>query len=443
MELIETKTEFATLDFLKILLDQNKIPNELIEDELFYDEKPFKYIEFKFPVARDSEIIRVTERDDIDSIMSCDFVKYRGISDYEAIWSNELKNIECQVQDAVGGGISRGLMRRLSRFLNVEEELENENGDKEPLNFLLFNDGTTKVTIGYSSKEFAFLNAYKDGRRIDLDNKTSYFRVTIKIENVNIETEEEARKKLEKISNALFYQLSIIYDFCLTLSPRRESLLERKRKSQHRSLDFERKDLTLDYTYDEIPMSLYWFALNNIHSPIFMYFALYQALEFYFPIYATMNVKNKIQNLLKDPKFRATKDSDIMKILNVAKSNHNNNWGDEREQLLITLRSVVSGEEIIDFIKENEQLELYFNSKESTKVADKKIQLNDASGIVNDLAERIYDIRCRIVHNKASETTKKILPMTKNVGYLRNDVKLLKYIVEKVIIANSKHFSLE
>ena len=132
-----------------------------------------------------------------------------------------------------------------------------------------------------------------------------------------------------------------------------------------------------------------------------------------------------------------------MKILNVAKSNHNNNWGDEREQLLITLRSVVSGEEIIDFIKENEQLELYFNSKESTKVADKKIQLNDASGIVNDLAERIYDIRCRIVHNKASETTKKILPMTKNVGYLRNDVKLLKYIVEKVIIANSKHFSLE
>ena len=161
MELIETKTEFTTLDSLKLLLDRNKIPNELIEDELFYDEKTFKYIEFKFPVARDSEIIRVTERDDIDSIMSCDFVKYRGISDYEAIWSNELKNIECQVQDAVGGGISRGLMRRLSRFLNVEEELENENGDKEPLNFLLFNDDTTKVTIGYSSKEFAFLNEYK------------------------------------------------------------------------------------------------------------------------------------------------------------------------------------------------------------------------------------------------------------------------------------------
>ena len=443
MELIETKTEFATLDSLKLLLDQNKIPNELIEDELFYGEKPFKYIEFKFPVARDSEIIRITERDDIDNIISSDFVKYRGISDYEAIWSNELKIIECQVQEAAGLGISRGLMRRLSRFLNVEEELENENGDKEPLAFLLFNDGTTKVTIGYSSKEFAFLNASKDGRRIDLYNKTSHFRVTMKIENVDVETEENARKKLEKISNALFYQLTVLYDFCLTLSPRRESLLERKRKNQRKSIDFERKDLTLDYTYDEIPMSLYWFAMNNVHSPIFMYFALYQALEFYFPIYATMNVKNKIQNILKDPKFRATKDSDIMKILNIAKANHNNNWGDEREQLSITLRSIVSGEEIIEFIKENEQLELYFSSKESSKVAEKKLQINDASGIVNDLAERIYDIRCRIVHNKASETSKKILPMTKNVDHLRNDVKLLKYVVEKGIIANSKHFSLE
>ena len=191
MELIETKTEFATLDSLKLLLDQNKIPNELIEDELFYGEKPFKYIEFKFPVARDSEIIRITERDDIDNIISSDFVKYRGISDYEAIWSNELKNIECQVQDAVGGGISRGLMRRLSRFLNVEEELENENGDKEPLNFLLFNDGTTKVTIGYSSKEFA---------------KAAGISVSLAQVTLNVLYELKVVKRIGKKGNAFLYE---------------------------------------------------------------------------------------------------------------------------------------------------------------------------------------------------------------------------------------------
>ena len=74
---------------------------------------------------------------------------------------------------------------------------------------------------------------------------------------------------------------------------------------------------------------------------------------------------------------------------------------------------------------------------------EKKPRLNDSNGILDDLVERIYDIRCRIVHNKASETDKKILPMTKNVNYLKHEVELLKFIVRKVLIANSSPFSLK
>ena len=442
MEVVTTEKTVVTLDALKTVLDENSIKNEIIEDVRFFDESPYRYIEFEFPVARSKELIRVYDYDNIESIVACNFLKYRGIGKYEAIWSNELKTIECLIEDKTNLVSSRGIIRRLSKIFQTVETTKTERDDEEPSKLLLFSDDSVRVCLGYSSKEFALLNAHKDGRRMDVDGSITHFRVTLQIENISVDTEEKARKILEKISNTMFYQIDVLYEYCLALSPRRESMREQRRKREYRVKDIEVQDLTLKFEYDDIPLSLYWFAQSNVHSPIFMYFALYQALEYYYPIYASRNAKERIQVLLKDPDFRATKDSDIMKILDIVKANNSNGWGDELGQLKITLKSVLTPDEIVDFIRESAETNEYFNSKNSTKVADTKLRLGDPSGLMDDLAERIYDIRCRIVHNKASETDKKILPMTPSVEYLRKDVELLKFVVRRVIIANSRDFSL-
>ena len=132
----------------------------------------------------------------------------------------------------------------------------------------------------------------------------------------------------------------------------------------------------------------------------------------------------------------------MVKLLSIIKENSMDNMGSEREQLSITLRSIITGDDIIEFIQSNEDLNEYYKNKSAKNLSDKKLRLADNVGIVNDVAERIYEIRCRIVHNKASEIDNKILPMTKDVDYLVNDVALLEFIARKVIIANSRQFSL-
>lgn len=436
---IQAKENQYNLNYFKSILDEHKLKNEIVhrsrDDGTSYD-----YVVFNFPVARSYDEIRVYEDDNIKVISNSDMLKYRGISNYEAIWSTELKCIECQLQNPRSISPGRYLMKSLSKYFDAEEEIIEDRNIKEPINCIVYSSDNVNVSIGYSSKEFAILTGFKEGRRLTIDVEKFRYRITLKIENVEVKTEEEARNLLEKISNTLFYQIDVLYNFTLTLSPRSISRDERMRRHSRRvdPQDIELRDISLDYEYDKIPMSLYWFAQSSASSPIFMYFALYQVLEYYFPIYATMNVKSKIQNLIKDPQFNINKDSDVVRLLNLMKSNNVNSIGDEREQLVITLRNITSGEEILGFISENEALNEYYKGKESLKLSDRKARLTDNSGIIDDIAERIYDIRCRIVHNKASE--KKILPMTKDVDFLVHEIEVLKFVARKAIIANSRQF---
>ena len=200
----------------------------------------------------------------------------------------------------------------------------------------------------------------------------------------------------------------------------------------------ENKEIVLNYEYDKIPLSLYWFAQNNINSPIFAFFAFYQVLEYYYPIYSTIEAKNKIKNLIKDPRFSVDSEIYMIKLLNAITSKNAESIGDEKEQLYNVLKSIVDGNDIIEFLNSNEHLSEYYKGKESTKISSEKLNMKDSMNLVINVASRIYDIRCRIVHNKASEINKKILPVTKDENYLINEVHLIKFLARKVIIANSK-----
>lgn len=428
---------------LKNFLDEHKVVNRI--EEYSVEEEQRNLLIFELAIARESDEIRIYDDDDyIDGILGSNICKYRGISKYEAIWSNELHIIECEVVASTNIP-PHFIFRRLSRLLVPEENmvLENENENEENINIALFINDNIKVSLGYSSKEFTILCSNKDRRRYyDLED-IKRFRLTLKIDNINVSTHEEAIKLLEKISNSLFYQMDLLYETTITLSPRRENIKNRltKNRKLHNS-DIDCKKLNLDYEYDDIPMSLYWFAKNSIYSPIFQFFAFYQAIEYYYPIYAISEAKEKIKNTIKDPKFNINRDADILKLLNLINTNKRNDYGDEREQLYTTLLKITSGEEIINFITENEYLNDYYSGKNAKNLSSEKLRLTDNVGIISDVTKRIYDVRCKIVHNKASESDSKILPLTREVEYLKYEIDLLEFIVRKAIIANSRPFNL-
>ena len=54
--------------------------------------------------------------------------------------------------------------------------------------------------------------------------------------------------------------------------------------------------------------------------------------------------------------------------------------------------------------------------------------LGDSIGLVDEVAECIVKIRCRIVHNKAPELDNKIPPVTKDVNCLVSDIARLEFL---------------
>lgn len=433
---IKAEETVYDLVYIKEMLEKGNFAPE-IKATRSYDGSEDKYITFRFPVARNYDELEIigTKPQDLEKIASSNIFKYRGVSNYEAIWSSELKCIECRLHFPNITPNPRFIMRTVSKYFPNEGGCINGGESDENINCVIFSSDKVCASIGYATTEFSLLARFKEGIR--------FSRVTMKIENVSVKTEDDARNILEKISDSLFFQIETLYNLTITLEPRRLSMVERRRQHnlRHNTTDVDLQNLHLNYEYDKVPMSLYWFSQSSNTSPIFRYFALYQVLEYYFPIYASMNIKTKIQNLVKDPKFNINRDSDVARLLNLMKSNNINSIGDEREQLCLTLGSITSGDDLIAFIKENKYLNDYYNSNDSKKFGS-KARLNDAKGILEQFAERIYDIRCRIVHNKASETVNKILPMTKEVDYLVNEIEVLRFFAHKAIIANSRPFSL-
>jgi len=417
-------------DDLKRLFEEKKLNFEVVRPDEEMSPIRNSYIAYRFPVARATEEIRIYDDDpNIPAIINSDFPKYRGITNYEAIYSSELKCVECEVQSNRSPTASY-ILYRLTRHM----------GQEVPV--VLFHDQNVKVSIGYMSTELAFISMYKRNRRPLYNFEKSTNRTSIRIENVDCGNEVKARKILEKTANSLFYQIDLLFSFTITMVSRKVSRYDQQKNLRGRIEQFPNASmLKLDYEYDEIPLSLYWFAQNNMNSPFFRYFALYQVLEYYLPIYAAENLKRRMRLLVKDPQFNINNDADVVRLVDVVRVNSSDGFGDEKEQLAVTLRSVTTGDEVIDFLSEHEYLLEYYKGKHSLVLTDKKIRVSDRDGIISDLAARIYDIRCRIVHNKASESDKKILPLTENEKDLLYDVELLQYIARKAIIANSRPFS--
>jgi hypothetical protein len=112
---------------------------------------------------------------------------------------------------------------------------------------------------------------------------------------------------------------------------------------------------------------------------------------------------------------------------------------EERKQLGATLKHCIEPALLRDFLNETEERKRYYAS-EYKRISDKRIALSDDPGLVDQTAERIYDIRCKVVHTKnleGSESGEMILPFSKEADLLTDDVELIKFLARKVLIASS------
>lgn len=385
----------------------------------------------KFPCARDFVPVRFSERIEEKDYLESDFEHFKFIKDYEAIWSPKLKVIECELQPVVRfSAPSHYLLRRLSQALNEEGDEQSEFSRYE---FEESEDGI-KISIGSASLDYAILSFLKDKRpRFEFARR----RQTLRIENIDISKHDKAKRVLEKVGNSLLFKVDMTLNLGMKLAEDRDIRRSyfRRKKSEY---DLDKTFPT--YEYDSEPMSLYWYAKGAVEMPLLQFLALYQILEFYFPIFSQKDAHQQIKNLIKDPRFNPNKDTDISRILSAISQNKNQlGFGSELDQLKSTLASCITKDEIREVIENDDMVEFY-KDKKSKSLSHKNLNIgNQTADLVNECAERIYEIRCRVVHTKASDKNYELLlPSSPELKYLVHDITILEMIAKKVMVSTSR-----
>ncbi len=372
------------------------------------------------PAGRDHRPVPVMATDAARQLLRVPFEKLVILSPYWAACSYETRSITALVT-----GISVFGIRPLPR--QWQRQAERGEGDKGPYATYADNaDGQARtIEVGPCSDELAVL----DSRPFRLTRSTA-----IRISGFSFTTFDRARAILEEVSDAFFFDVDLKTNSAMALA--RDPGLPRSRVAARTRWSRDR-DAPVAFPrarYDREPMSLYWYGRQARGMPLLEFLAYYQCVEFHFPTYAEAEAQKRVRNVLKDPAFNPSKDADIARIVQILGARKG--VGDERTQLKATMTACVDPDALRGFFTDEDQTE-FFSKK--TDLSARTLPLGRADADLREaVADRIYDIRCKIVHTKESEGADLLLPFSKEASLLAWDIALMQFVARSVLIASSR-----
>lgn len=378
------------------------------------------YVSIELKNGRTSRSVFVSSEEMARELMGLPLHKLVFLGDFAAICCYEEGWIEAAVRSHGGG--SRNIIARRNIFGIKATAIGSGNA-------------TAPAEVEITGGPF-LLRLTEKGRILPLLDYAS--PIYLRIEGILITEHDRAMKSLEDLSNSLFIQIDLRFDSPLTIAkdrPFRRAAASRSRLDEDNQLAYPK------HSYDKDPSSLYWYARSATAMPLLQFLAFYQCIEYFFPQYARQETIARVKNVLKDPTFDGSKDSSVNRILDATLEGRRGLLVEERKQLGATLKHCVDAGALADFLEETEGRKQYY-SKDYKKISEKAINSRDEANLLAQTSERIYDIRCKIVHTKNQDTGEGesegiILPFSKEADLLVDDVDLIKFLARKVLIASS------
>lgn len=402
-----------------------EIPFEDVQQE----DSDERVLVIKIPSGRSTRNIIIEDAQEAEALLAIPFEKYRFIPGYDAVFSTENGEVAAAVRSLgylASFGISantiyRIIGRRTDNSKSKKRSLILSSPENEP--------HKTEITIqAYESTLTALL--------------TRPVRMSLIIRRPGLDTAEKAEQALVKLSDALFFQIEHLGNIALGLT--------RERTAATRPSVEETANLpdSLQYPsmeYDKAPISLYWYGRNAVGMPLLQFLAYYQVLEYYYPVYSKAEATRRLQRALKEPGFRADRDKDVSRLLNVIQDARGGGIFDERSQLKATLTECIDTKSLTEYLTATPERKAWFGKK-SDALGTRAIPFSDQRmDVINEVAERIYQIRCKIVHTKAEgggEEVELLLPYSKEAEMLSHDIELARYVSQRVLISASARFQL-
>ncbi|AIO34312.1 hypothetical protein DM39_1919 [Burkholderia cenocepacia] len=379
--------------------------------------------------GRNTRWLSLSADDAIDRLLSFPFERFVFLSDLEAICSYADGTIEAEIRPLAPSFEPTSFVYR--RLFGLDRLNDLFDVQSARIAVPATQEGLPHIEISPASEVFTRLSRSR-----------SRLRITMKLTGCHVTTHDTALALLTKAAGSVLFQLDLLTDTPMGLEKERRRFVGGRRPKNNSNRTTE-----LQYPktqFENAPLSLYWYGRSAAGMPLLQFLAFYQVVEFYFPIYSQSEAQRKLKAILKDPTFRGDRDTDVARLLAAIHVSRSGAFGDERSQLRATLMECTDSDALRQFIAADTERKDFFLNKAKSLPYHKIPLTNPSVDIRNDVADRIYDIRCKIVHTKTDSRdgdVELLLPFTPEAEQLSFDIELVQYVAQQVLVAGSTPFN--
>lgn len=263
-------------------------------------------------------------------------------------------------------------------------------------------------------------------------------QTTLRVSGVKFRRHDDARRHLVSLAATFFFELDLVYGMSARLAARADL----DDPLQHEPTPVKAVEISYPIRqYPEAPVHLYLHASEYSRGftrmPLAAFLAYYQVVEHFWPVYVHREARERFRRALKNPSLNPDDDVAVTRLVTLANETGRNL--SEREQMKATVAGCCDDTELRAFINADPvRAEMLADAKAIRGV--RPLQYKDGQHILgHQVADRLYDLRCRIVHTKDGLTgdSTSLLPFDAEARRLGHDIALVRFVAQRAIIAAS------
>jgi hypothetical protein len=257
------------------------------------------------------------------------------------------------------------------------------------------------------------------------------------IRGVSARGHDEARELLEDLAAAVFVELDRSYGLAGTLQRALgDDLVEQEYDEESLSSAAPRLP-TVRYGRDAAALYLYARTVPY-QLPLLEYLGYYQVIEYYMAAFSRAVTIKRVSNMLNDPHFDHNDEVAVDRLIDVVLPGGRNQQT-EREQVRATVDACLDDITVARFLDQRPAAAKALRDKSWITGVRAVIAGDAQASLVRQIADRIYDLRCRIVHSKENHAEAEALhPFGPEAKRLRHDLHLVRFVAQHVLAASSK-----
>jgi hypothetical protein len=242
-------------------------------------------------------------------------------------------------------------------------------------------------------------------------------------------SETEIMAATDEIVRSLVYELDIRNGLVVATRPRRlprDSRAPGRAREDPSTVRFPRIRLQAEVA------DLFTFAAQATDNMLLSFLNYYQVLEYFLPAAVKKTALGRIRRELRDPRFDDNSDQSLLAILTEAERSTNISEG---TQVRVLVTEYVREDRLTEFFRRD--WGNYFSKR--GPISGVQAVSPDSPDFVNHVADRIYQIRNRIVHAKDDPkylASRVLLPLSAEAQALGPDVQLVRLLASEAILAS-------